>query len=166
MALQQLWLCESDHKNSPPCMKEVMAPKCSRMFIDTISWLHSLPKIIIFDWDPRFTNKFWMGLFELVGTNLWFSIDLHPHTYRQLERKILMLEISLRPYIERHPSWWARYLGLAEFAANNAGTMPTGYNLLYLNAKEHPFSHLNFWVWKAQAWWYQRKKWLIKWRQS
>jgi hypothetical protein len=35
-----------------------------------ISRLHSIPKAIVSDKDPKFTSNFWKGLFNGFGTNL------------------------------------------------------------------------------------------------
>ena len=39
------------------CKKEVTAMEYAQIFIDNVFWLHSLPEVIISDWDPRFTSK-------------------------------------------------------------------------------------------------------------
>ena len=52
---------------------------------------------------------------------------------------IQTLENSLRPYVKRHPQTWSQYLALAEFAANNAINVATGYSPFYLNSGDHPF---------------------------
>ena len=44
----------------------------------------------------------------------------------------------MRPYVERHPQTWSQYLALAEFAANNAVNVATGYSPFYLNFGDHP----------------------------
>ena len=49
-----------------------------------------------------------------------------------------MLENFIRPYVEAHPQTWSQYLTLAEFAANNAVNVATGYSPFYLNAGDHP----------------------------
>ena len=51
---------------------------------------------------------------------------------------IQTLENFLRPYIERHPSDWSRQLPLAEFAANNAVNVATGFSPFFLNSGDHP----------------------------
>jgi hypothetical protein len=38
-----------------------------------IARLHGIPKTIVSDRDPKFTSKFWKGLFNGFGTNLNFS---------------------------------------------------------------------------------------------
>ena len=48
--------------------------------MDTVFRLHGLPKVIISDCDSHFTGKFWESLFDLLGTDLGFSIVYHPQT--------------------------------------------------------------------------------------
>ena len=44
----------------------------------------------------------------------------------------------MRPYVERHPTDWPRHLSLAEFAANNAVNVATGFSPFFLNSGDHP----------------------------
>ena len=85
-----------------------------------------------------FTGKFWRSLFDLLSTDLRLSIMFHPQTDGQSERMIQTLENLLRPYVERHPQTWSQYLALAEFVANNAVNMATGYSPFFLNSGDHP----------------------------
>ena len=39
-----------------------------------------LPKDIVSDWDARFTGRFWVELFKLLGLELKFSTANHPQT--------------------------------------------------------------------------------------
>ena len=120
------------------CKKEVTAMEYAQIFVDNVFRLHGLPEVIISDRDPRFTSKFWRSLFDLLGTDLRFSTAFHPQTDGQSERMIQTLENFLRPYVERHPQNWSQYLALAEFAANNAVNVATGYSPFFLNSGDHP----------------------------
>ena len=120
------------------CKKEVTTMEYSQIFVDNVFRLHNLPKVIISDRDPRFTDKFWRALFDLLGTDLLFSTAFHPQTDGQSERMIQTLENFLRPYVERHPQTWSQYLALVEFVANNAVNMAMGYSPFYLNSGDHP----------------------------
>ena len=51
---------------------------------------------------------------------------------------IQTLENFIRSYVEAHPPTWSQYLTLAEFAANNAVNVATGYSPFYLNSGDHP----------------------------
>ena len=121
-----------------PCRKEVTAMEYARLFVDHVFRLHGLPEVIISDRDPRFTSKFWKGLFDLLGTDLRFSTAFHPQTDGQSERAIQTLENFLRPYVERDPQHWVKQLPLAEFAANNAVNAATGFSPFFLNSGDHP----------------------------
>jgi hypothetical protein len=48
------------------------------VYMKAISRLHGIPKTIVSDRDPKFTSKFWKGLFNGFGTNLNFSTNYHP----------------------------------------------------------------------------------------
>ena len=51
---------------------------------------------------------------------------------------IQTMENFLRPYVERRPAGWSQHLALAEFAANNAVNVATGYTPFFLNSGDHP----------------------------
>ena len=68
----------------------------AKLFVDHVFHLHGLPEVIISDRDPRFTSKFWKGLFDLLGTDLRFSTAFHPQTDGQSERAIQTLENFLQ----------------------------------------------------------------------
>ena len=121
-----------------PCTKEVTAMEYAKLFIDHVFRLHGLPEVIISDRDPRFTSKFWRHLFDLLGTDLRFSTAFHPQTDGQSERAIQTLENFLRPFVERDPRRWTQQLSLAEFAANNAVNVATGFTPFFLNSGNHP----------------------------
>ena len=106
--------------------------------MDHVFRLHGLPEVIISDRDPRFTGKFWKSLFDLLGTDLRFSMAFHPQTDGQSERMIQTMENFLRPYVKRRPAGWSQHLALAEFAANNAINVATGYTPFFLNSGDHP----------------------------
>ena len=50
------------------CKKEVTAMEYAQIFDDNVFWLHGLPKVI----------KFWRAIFDLLRTDLQFSIAFHP----------------------------------------------------------------------------------------
>ena len=51
------------------CINKVRAMEYAKLFVDHVFRLHDLPEVIISDWDPRFTGKFWQSLFDLLGTD-------------------------------------------------------------------------------------------------
>ena len=77
-----------------------------------------MPKFIISDRDPHFTEKFWTELFKLMGSELHFSTSFHPHTDRQIERVNALLELYLRHFVSANQKDWAKLLNIAQFSYN------------------------------------------------
>ena len=48
------------------------------IYMREVECLHGIPKTIVSDRDPKFTSKFWKGLFKGFRTNLNFSTTYHP----------------------------------------------------------------------------------------
>jgi hypothetical protein len=89
------------------------------VYMREIAQLHGIPKTIVFDRDPKFTSKFWKGLFNGFGTNLNFSTAYPPESDGQIERVNQVIEDKLRMYVMDKPSKWEDYLQLVEFDYNN-----------------------------------------------
>jgi hypothetical protein len=89
------------------------------IFMREITRLHGIPKTIVSDRDPKFTSKFWKGLFKGFRTNLNFNTAYHPESDGQTERVNQVIEDMLRMYVMDKPSKWEDYLHLVEFAYNN-----------------------------------------------
>ncbi|KAJ8471221.1 hypothetical protein OPV22_025564 [Ensete ventricosum] len=66
-----------------------------------------VPLNIISDRDSRFLGRFWIELFKLLGSKLYFSISLHPQTDGQIERINPLLERYLRHYAAKKMKKWA-----------------------------------------------------------
>jgi hypothetical protein len=62
------------------------ATNIADVYMREISRLHGIPKIIVSDRDPKFTSKYWKGLFNGFGTNLNFSTTYHSKSDGQTER--------------------------------------------------------------------------------
>jgi hypothetical protein len=95
------------------------ATNIADVYMREIARLHGIPKTIVSDRDPKFTSKFWKGLFNGFGTNLNFSTTYHPESDGQTERVNQVIEDMLRMYVMDKPSKWEDYLHLVEFAYNN-----------------------------------------------
>ena len=66
------------------------------IFIKQIVHLHGIPKVIISDKDPAFTDNFWKSLFKGINTTLNFSTSFRPWTDGHTERVNQVLEDLLR----------------------------------------------------------------------
>jgi hypothetical protein len=89
------------------------------IFMREIARLHGIPKTIVSDRDPKFTSKFWKGLFKGFRMNLNFSTAYHPESDGKTEWVNRVIEDILRMYVMEKPSKWEDYLHLVEFAYNN-----------------------------------------------
>ena len=74
---------------------DAIAPEMARIFFNLVFHLHGLPKVIISDWDAKFTSHFWKTLFTHLGTKLAMSTAFHPQTNGQMERANWTLEDML-----------------------------------------------------------------------
>jgi hypothetical protein len=71
------------------------------------------------DRDPKFTSKFWKGLFKGFRMNLNFNIAYHPESDGKTKRVNQVIEDMLRMYVMDKPSKWEDYLHLVELSYNN-----------------------------------------------
>jgi hypothetical protein len=88
------------------------------IYMREVAQLHDIPKTIVSDRDPKFTSKFWKGLFKEFRTNLNFSTTYHPKSDEQTESVNHVIEYMLRMYVMDKPSRWEDYLHLVEFSYN------------------------------------------------
>ena len=119
------------------CTKEIKADKYVQLFVNNVFRLYGTSEVIISNWHPRFTSRFWTEFFQILGMDLRLSTAFHPQTDAQSEMTICVLENFLRPYVELHPHTWSKRLSVAEFAANNAINVSTGYTPFCLNVGEN-----------------------------
>ncbi|KAH9750077.1 Endonuclease [Citrus sinensis] len=102
------------------------ADEVARLFVKHIVKLWGVPMSIVSDRDPRFTGRFWMELFKMLGTDLKFSTSFHPQTDGQTERINGLLEMYLRHYVSAHQRDWAKLLDIAQFSYNLQRSEATG----------------------------------------
>jgi len=75
-----------------PVKVDYNAQYLAKVYVKEIVRLHGVLLSIISDHGTQFTSKFWGKLHEELGTQLTFSIVLHPQTDGQSERIIQVLE--------------------------------------------------------------------------
>jgi hypothetical protein len=95
------------------------ATNVADIYMREVALLHGIPKTIVSDRDPKFTSKFWRGLFKGFRTNLNFNTTYHAEFDGQIERVNQVIEYMLRMYVMDKQSKWEDYLHLVEFAYNN-----------------------------------------------
>ncbi|KAH0725501.1 hypothetical protein KY284_001366 [Solanum tuberosum] len=89
-------------------------------FIVGVIHLHSPPRTIVTDRDPRFLHSFWQEINHLQGSTLAMSTAYHPQTDGQSEALNKCLEQYLRCYVADDPSKWVTMLPWAEFWYNTS----------------------------------------------
>jgi len=72
-----------------------------------------VPSDVVSSCDVRFTQRFWIVLFRLVGKRLKFLTTNHPQTNRQMERINVLLEEYLRHYVTTTQKNWLKLLDSA-----------------------------------------------------
>ena len=84
------------------------------IYMKEIVRLHGIQKAIVSDKAPKFTSKFWQGLFKIFGTNLNLSTTYHPYIDGKTERVNQVIENMLRMNVmDRHINgkitcnWWS-----------------------------------------------------------
>ena len=81
-----------------PTQTTALASDVAQLFVKEIVRLHGIPTRIISDRDAKFTSKFWMAMFQFVGTRLNLSSTYHPKKDGQTKRVNQVIEDMLRSY--------------------------------------------------------------------
>jgi transposase InsO family protein len=95
------------------------AAEVAQLFLDNIFKLHGLPKVILTDRDPIFTNSVWQSLFKALGVQLHLTSAYHPQTDHQTKRINQCIENYLRCMCFASPNRWHSRLSLAEWWYNS-----------------------------------------------
>jgi hypothetical protein len=76
---------------------------------------HGLPRVIVTDRDPKFSNAFWMHFARKVGMKSKFSMAFHSKMVRNTERVNGISNQYSRNLVGVDQRDWANYVGQAEF---------------------------------------------------
>ncbi|KAH9078458.1 hypothetical protein Ae201684P_019543 [Aphanomyces euteiches] len=136
-----IWTCvdrASKFLVAIPVKDSITAEQSAKIFFDAIYCRFGLPSSIVSNRDPRFTSKFWIALFSLVGTKLNMSTSDHPESDSQTERANRVIEDVLRCFAQSRQKTWSSLLPHVEFTYNTATNVTTGFSLFYVNFLRHP----------------------------
>jgi hypothetical protein len=89
------------------------------IYMRELACFHGIPKKIVSEKVPKFTSKFWKGLFKGFRTNLNFSTIYHLESDGKTGRVNQVIEDMIRMYVIDKPYKWEYYLYLVEFSYNN-----------------------------------------------
>ena len=101
------------------CRDTCTAEDLADLYLKNIAKHHGLPKSIISDQGTQFVAKFWKSICESWGVTLKLLTAYHPKTDAQTDRLNAVIEQYLRAHVNYLQDNWAKWLHLAEFAANN-----------------------------------------------
>ncbi|KAK3013710.1 hypothetical protein RJ639_009801 [Escallonia herrerae] len=116
--------------------------RSSSVILKNVVKYWGLPKVIVSDRDPRFTGKFWMELFKLLGSELHFSTSFHPQTDGQTERVNALLECYLRHFVSANQTDWARLFDVAQFSYNLMRSEATNQSPFEIGIGQQPLTPL------------------------
>jgi hypothetical protein len=116
-----------------PCSTTIDAEGLAELFLSNIFRLHGLPDTILSDRGPQFASRFWKHLCHALKIEPHLSTAFHPETDGQTERANAIMEQYLWAYVNYQQDDWARFLPMAEFAANNHISETTGISPFFAN---------------------------------
>ena len=88
--------------------------------METIQNLHGIPKIIISDRDPIFTDNFFTKLFSCLGNQLADNSSYHPQYDGKTEILNKCLEGYVRLFSYDKQTQWVKWFPLAEWWYNTS----------------------------------------------
>ncbi|MBW0470421.1 hypothetical protein O181_010136 [Austropuccinia psidii MF-1] len=118
-----------------PCHKQDKAMDPALLFWNKRISTCGVPKIIISDRDPKFTEEFWTNLYDILGIKIAFSTAYHPQKDGLSERMIQTMEDILRRFCaygmeyKDHKSYthdWVTLLPEGQLAYNTSQKSTTG----------------------------------------
>jgi hypothetical protein len=115
------------------CKETITAEQVVELYAKHVFPHYGIPRKVISDRDPRFTECFTKTLCVNLGIKQNLSTAYHPQTDRQSERTNQWLEQYLRIFGNYSQSDWANWLPLAQFVHNswmNETTKQSPFNLL------------------------------------
>ena len=124
---------------------KLSAAQVSKSLFENIFRFFVVPKELVHDHDPKFTDHLWCELWCILATKTSTSTAFHPQSNAQSECTNHMLEQILQANIcNKPPSAWLDALPFAEFANNSTISQSTGYSpfiMLYGQQVPLPFDH-------------------------
>jgi len=124
-----------------PAPKEYSAEQAARLFFKHVVKYWGLPRsIVVSDRDTRFTGRFWMELFKLMGSELNFSTSFHPQSDGQTEMVNALLELYWKHYVSANQKDWAKLLDVAQFSYNLQRSESTGRSSFEIVTGQQPLT--------------------------
>ena len=100
--------------------------EAAKLFFNNVVKHFRLPRNIVTDRDARFTSRFWVELFKLLGSELKFSTTNHSQTDGQTKRINALLEEYFRHYVTAIQKNWVDLLDISQLYYNLQKSSATG----------------------------------------
>ena len=108
------------------------ASQLSMIYICEVVCLHRLLSLIVNDWDPKFTSKWWHELHQLLGMKLLMFTSFHPQMDGAMEWANRSMGQMFRSLIKPDQKDWVHQCLMIEFAINSSIGDATKLALLQL----------------------------------
>lgn len=108
------------------------------LYVNNVYRLHGFPDTVVSDRGPQFVALFWRNLCQRLRVSRLLSTAFHPETDGQTEITNASMEQYLRAYTTYQQDDWSKWLGLAEFATNNAESEATKCSPFFANYGYNP----------------------------
>ncbi len=96
-----------------PCHKEITEEESADLFISNCYRLHGVPKVIVFEKDPKFIGKFWQIFIGKLNTRLNMSTARHPRTDGLTKRVDQTMQTLLRCNCAESRFDWTSHLSIS-----------------------------------------------------
>lgn len=84
-----------------------------KLFLKQVAKHWGLPKSNVSDRDLRSMGQFWIDLFDMTSSALFFLTSFHPQTDEQIKRVNALLEIDLWYFVSVNQTNWEVFLEVA-----------------------------------------------------
>jgi transposase InsO family protein len=126
-----------------PTTSEATAEDTAKLFVDYVWRYHGLPRKLVSDRGTQFVSSVFRGICSLLHINQGLSSAFHPESDGQTERLNMVMEETLRHYVNPTQDDWDRWLAVVEFALNNSVHSSTQATPFFLNYGRHPNTPLS-----------------------
>ena len=128
----QLYVCRLSRKvHLVPGHSDDTAEITAMRYRDRVFPHDGIPRSIVSDRDPIFTNKFWTHLGRLLGTKFKLSSGHRPQTDGLSERMVGVVTTMISIFVNYRQNDWVSFIGMLQFALNR--------NAVANRGKESPF---------------------------
>lgn len=110
----------------------------TKLLVNHVFRLHSIPSEIVSERGPQFTSHVWKTFCTALGAKVSLSSGYHPQSSGQTERLNQELESTLHCLTTYNPATWSSHLPWIEYAHNTLISSATGLSPLEVSLGYQP----------------------------